>query len=407
MKFVFTSQKPALSQYDKAQKGMESLFQRRDIGFLQLTQRASLWKESSKLGSEIRSKFSDLLVVGIGGSSLGATVIAEVFQKPNSTHRLHFCDNVDPLEFERLIASLNLEKTACLGVSKSGNTAETLMNLDFINQIYFEKGLSLQDHFFALTETRANPLYNLALQWKRPGLEFPSDVGGRFSVLSPVGMLPAAFLGLDLESFRQGALKAQNNKTLIVEATAQFLESFQREEWISLFWFYSSWMKNFGRWTQQLWAESLSKKINRQSMTAPRVSTPLPSIGTCDQHSILQQIVEGPFDKFVLFITFRSCEQSGIKLANSIFPQQQPPHHGKTLGDLLKAEALATSRSLTQVGVSNAIMEVETLSPESLGELFMFWQLVVAVLGECLDLNAFDQPGVELGKKLAREILQS
>ena len=396
------------SQYlSKSRVALEQFLARKDIGFHQMPTRKKLWEDSSELGRGIRQNFTDLVVIGIGGSSLGVRVIAEIFMSPNSSHRLHFCDNVDASEFQRLISSLpDLSKTAWLAISKSGNTTETLMAVDLAHQIYSDRGLKFLPNFFAISELKSSPLFDFALAAKRPCLEIPLDVGGRFSVLSPVGMVPAAFLGLDPEQFRQGAELALQNKKMVAEVMAQALHSFDRQEWISLFWYYSSWMKNFGGWTQQLWAESLGKKTNVAKEPAPRASTPVSAIGACDQHSILQQVMEGAHDKFVIFTRVKAAETSDFILKKTLFPVHQYLQ-GRSLGDLLGAEALATSQALTQVGVSNLVIELNELSAKSLGELFMFWQLVVAGLGQCMEINAFDQPGVELGKRLARKILQS
>jgi len=408
MKLNSNSQTVTAQQLNKAQQGLREFMVRQDIGFHHLpTKKKNLWSDSFELGQKIRDQFQDLVVIGIGGSSLGVRVINEIFAQPQDAHRLHVCDNVDALEFSRLIATLpNLQKTAWLAISKSGSTLETLMVTDLANQIYKNRGLNFFDNFFSVTEKRASPLFDLSLANQRPSLEIPIDVGGRFSVLSPVGMLPAAFLGLNPEHFRKGAEAALNNSELISQVMAQVLASFERQEWVSLFWNYSSWMKNFGSWTQQLWAESLAKKTDIKNQPALRASTPLTAIGACDQHSILQQVMEGARDKFVIFTRVQSAENSELKLQRSLFAGNEYLQ-GRGLGDLLGAEALATSQALTQVGVSNLVLEVKDLSAQSLGEQFMFWQLVVAGLGQCLGLNAFDQPGVELGKRLARKILQT
>jgi glucose-6-phosphate isomerase len=408
IKILSQSIKSSPAHVQTAEKGLQKFLQRSDIGFSQLTKRKPLWDSSHELGKTLRKGFSDLVVVGIGGSSLGVRVIAEIFSDPQNSHRLHFCDNVDAAEFQRLMDTLpDLAKTAWLAISKSGTTLETLMAVDLAAQIYQKKGLRFSDHFFAISEPRSNPLHDFAQSIQRPCLEIPLDVGGRFSVLSPVGLVPAAFLGLDTEEIRKGAESAfsKEGTEAITQVMAQTLQSYDRQEWITLFWYYCSWMKNFGGWTQQLWAESLSKKTDRQNKPAKRASAPLMAIGACDQHSILQQVMEGARDRFVIFTRVKSAETSQLKLEESKFAVHQFLR-GRGLGDLLAAEAKATEQALTQVGVSNMVLQVEDLSARSVGELFMFWQLVVAGLGECLDINAFDQPGVELGKRLARQILQ-
>lgn len=387
----------------KARQGLEAFLQRKDIGFSDIPNRSQLWNEASALGAKLRGEFHNMVLVGIGGSSLGPRVLADLYQEPQATHQLFFCDNVDPWEFDRLFKGLkNLDKTCWVFISKSGSTIETLTSLDFIQQ---RLGDQLFSRAAVISENRENPLTAWAKKHAVPTLEIPVDVGGRFSVLSSVGMLPAAFLGVDIARVRKGAAAAISDKQKIIDMAAHALASFERQEWITQFWFYSSGLKNLGAWLQQLWAESLAKATDRKGQPAPRVSTPLSQVGACDQHSVLQQVMEGSRDKFAIFCRVQQVENSGEKLVQSQF-KIQDFLAGKTMGALLAAEAGATQEALSHQGVSTLSLTMSDLSPESLGEIFMFWQLVVASLGECLDINAFDQPGVELGKKLAKESLK-
>jgi glucose-6-phosphate isomerase len=255
-----------------------------------------------------------------------------------------------------------------------------------------------------VTEIKASPLFDFATKHQRPILEVPLDVGGRFSVLTAVGMLPAAFMGLNTEEFRAGAESALAMKERVISVSAHALQSFEREEWITLFWHYSSLTRYFGGWIQQLWAESLAKETDRKQNPAKRASTPMSAIGACDQHSILQQVMAGAKDKFVLFVRVGSAESSTETLQETVFPQHKYLL-GKGLGQILAAEAEATSLALTQSQVSNMVLHIPDLSPRTVGFLFMFWELVVGLIGEAMNINAFDQPGVELGKRLAKQIL--
>ncbi len=351
--------------------------------------------------------FWRLVIVGIGGSSLGPRALHEIFHEVNQRHQIHFCDNTDVMTFDKLIRSIpDLKKTAWVFISKSGATIETLAAFDFIHQHYKKTGLQFIEQTFYVTELQKNPLYDFALAHHRPILEIPQNVGGRFSVLTAVGMLPAAFLGLNLEDFRIGAESALAMNERVITVTAHALQSFERQEWITLFWHYSSLMKNFGGWIQQLWAESLAKTKTRQQKDAPRVSTPMNAIGACDQHSILQQVMEGAKDKFIIMVRIGSAESSSESMHETAFPQHKFLLN-KGLGQILAAEAEATANAFTQSEISNLVLFVPDLSPRTVGFLLMFWELVVANIGECLDINAFDQPGVELGKRLAKQILST
>jgi len=237
-----------------------------------------------------------------------------------------------------------------------------------------------------------------------PRLEIPLDVGGRFSVLSPVGMFVASFLNLQVDDFRAGARKALLSEDLISEFIAQTIQSFERKESITLFWFYNSSLFSLGGWLQQLWAESLGKKVNLSGEAAPFVSTPIYAISASDQHSILQQVIEGLKDKFVVFLRFEKNEQGSVVLNNSHFAETKNLVQ-KTMGVLLAAEAEATEEALRKSGVSTFACSTKVMDEFTLGYVFMFFQLVVAGIGEYLQINAFDQPGVELGKRLAKEKL--
>ncbi len=395
----------------QSKDALSKVLARQDLGFHQVPMRDELWQEISRVAGQIADDVVDMVVVGIGGSSLGPKALYEVFESPTQKRKIYFCDNVDRVEFDRTLARLrDLEKTIWVFTSKSGSTIETLVAADFAHQVYLENKKTLKA--IVVTEKRKNPLFDWAQAKAFPILEIPQDVGGRFSVLTAVGMLPMAFLFAEkkslqnIEQFRLGAKQALVDSENITQVTAQFLASFARQEWISFFWFYSSQYAYFGRWLQQLWAESLAKSQNRQGGAPPRVSTPMWALGSCDQHSLLQQVMEGDRDKFVIFTSVKQIESDICGLQETQFPAQQF-FLKRSMGQLIKAQSIGTSQALNQQNVSTLRLQILDLSCQSFGYQMMFWQLVVATLGECLDINAFDQPGVELGKRLAREILQS
>jgi len=395
---------PSAAHLTQAKSGWKNLLNRTDPGFLHLVNRQKLWESAQVMGDSIRQQFTQMVVVGIGGSSLGAKAIAEVLGQKDE-HQLHFLENVDPVEFARLFSAIDPKFTAWVFISKSGTTLETLSLYDFVAQEYKTLGLEFGENTFYVSEFSKNPLSDQALRLKRPCLEIPKDVGGRYSVLTPVGMLPAAFLGYPVKEFFDGAALAMESEEQVCQFVASVLESFSQKKWITVFWFYSSVMKNAGGWIQQLWAESLAKKVDREQKPAARVSTPMVAIGPCDQHSILQQVVEGEKDKLVVFF---QVENLGLlpTLKESAFAQ----HNfwtNRTLQEILDAERKATSSAVAEEGVANLTIHLPDLSPKTLGYLFMYFQLAVGVLGEVLNIDAFNQPGVELGKRLAKKILSS
>jgi glucose-6-phosphate isomerase len=390
-----------------ARAGLNALKARTDIGFLRLPEARELWNSAEHRGRELRKNNHCMVVLGMGGSSLGGRALIHALERFHNTHEVVFIDNVDADRFWKWLRSrTNLQDTHWVIVSKSGNTIETLTMAELIDQHLRASGFKkLSANCTVISEIEDNPLMRWAKKEGVPALEIPKDVGGRFSVLSPVGVLPAAFYGVDCEKMREGAAWALGQDELVVRLAAQTLMSFNRKEAITMFWAYADGLREFGLWTQQLWAESLGKAVDRKGERAPNASTPIPAIGSSDQHSILQQVMEGPRDKFVWFFRVDASEKEGPSIEKGLFDCQQLMH-GKTMGALFGAMATATRDALAKQGIQSVTLTAERLDEKSMGALFMLLQLVVGTLGEALNINAFDQPGVELGKKLARGILQ-
>jgi glucose-6-phosphate isomerase len=371
-------------------------------GFHRLLERDHLWESSEKLAQQFRKNFKELVVVGIGGSSLGFEVFKDFFNISN----VHLLDNVDPLAFQRLMENVDLAQTAWVFISKSGTTIETLTTLDCVIDAYESQSMNWTKRFACITENKKSSLFQFAQENSIPLLEVPFDVGGRFSVFTPVGLFPLFFSGFSKEQIQRGMRAALERKENVLQLMTQFLASFERGEWITCFWFYSSHARALGQWISQLWAESLAKNVNQKGETAPRVSTPVWLKGACDQHSVLQQVMEGSRDKFVLFIDFMDLEHRAPQVQNPRFPETQILK-GLSMGKLLLVESEATRRALEESGVSTLHLTLDQGNAEHISEFMMTMMLVVAGLGEALHINAFNQPGVELGKKIAKSILAS
>lgn len=390
-------------KYLQAQKSLSAHLQRKDLGYLHLPHRVQLWLDCQKLADSWRSKFEKIYVLGIGGSSLGIKTLVEIF----NLKQISVIDNVDPIVFNQVLSTVeDFNKVGWVVISKSGKTIETLTALEFVHQIYKEKNIRLENRCLVITENDSNPLSMWAENFGVPKLEVPKDVGGRYSVLSPVGMFPAAFAGLNIEQIRLGAIEALKNTTLVGHLMSHFISSFEAQEWITEFWFYSSRTTYLGQWWMQLWAESLAKKKNKFNQEAPRVSTPISAIGASDQHSILQQVMEGARDKFVVFWRFKDTKDFGPSLTQNYFSETQVLLN-KKMGELLWAEQEATCEAMTSHRVSTLTLNAENLQEKSLGFIFMLLQITTGGLGELLEINAFDQPGVELGKRLAIDKLKN
>jgi glucose-6-phosphate isomerase len=366
------------------------------VGFHQIPHRNPLWTAIENLKNSWVGKFDQVAVVGIGGSSLGPQVISDVFQKD----QVLYFENADSVKFKTLCQKIkDPQKTAWVISSKSGATIETLCLIEALTDHFQDMGPLV----CVISEKVDNPLTLWAKKKNYPQLEIPLDVGGRYSVLTAVGMLPAALLGLNIREFQKGATAALQDKAHIHQLVAQTIASFEREEWITVFWFYTSSGVSMGRWVQQLWAESLGKKKSKSGEKARRVSTPMIAMGSVDQHSTLQQMMEGFSDQFFWFFRFENLEKNqALKIQN--FPHLEILKN-KTMGDLFAAQATANEKALNERGAQSLRIVYPDLNEYSLGHFFMIMQLVVAVVAEALDLNAFDQPGVERSKVLTNSVL--
>lgn len=409
MSEVISSSQGPISIESSVQTALQEVLDNKAIGFTRLPQRQELFNQSQELANQLFSEFTQIVLIGIGGSSMGAHALHEV--SGHSQLTFHFLENVDSESFKNLWQKIStskesLKKTAFLVVSKSGSTIEILWNYSTLENLLAKHDLKLIEQSFFISDLGSNPISDLARKYQRPLLEVPADVGGRFSVLSPVGLVIAAICGFNLEQMRKGAESATKAHQAITEATQMFLNSFKRKEDITLFWFYHSNFRWFGAWIQQLWAESLGKKTTKSGTPAPSFSTPMIAVGACDQHSILQQVAHGPKNKFVCFYNFNTAIESELKFSSTNF-EDLKFLEGRNYGDLIKYQTLATAEALNKNLVSTAIFNINNSDKSySLGYLFMYFQLIVATLGQHENIDAFDQPGVALGKELTLNLLK-
>lgn len=409
IKIDFNNRQISQGLLQRAEAAFKTVITRGDLGFLKAAERMHFFEAAAQRAHRVRTHFNETVFVGIGGSSLGARTVYEALRSRAEAnfHRLHFFDNLDSVAFWQSLKALREpDKTHFVLASKSGGTLETVAMTEFLAQELKSKGLSLHRQATVISSFNDSPLNAWMERHSVPHLEIPSDVGGRYSVLGPIGYFPAALLQVNIKSFQEGIEWALDAKAEVTELIASSLASFDRGEWITSFWLYSQRMESFGAWWQQLWAESLAKKVNRKGSAAPRVSTPFVAIGARDQHSLLQQWIEGYPDKSVWLLRVAESESSSPALKASEL-KGVDFLVGRSLGDVFAAEAEATLKALDQTGIATLGMRIENLDARTLAALFMFHQLVVAGIAEALDINAFDQPGVELGKKLAKIRLQN
>lgn len=340
-------------------------------------------KELKLIAKDFQNRFEDVLILGTGGSSLGGKTLCALSK---STHpKLHFLDNVDPETFERIFENLHSNKTGILIISKSGSTAETLMQALTLKAVW---GDDICKNTIMITEPTSNTMRKLGESWGVRILEHPQDVGGRFSCFTRVGLLPAAIAGLNLNEVLDGAQDVLESRIEEVAASSQTTASLQMPNHVMMP--YCDRLLSFAFWWKQLWAESLGKK--------GKGFTPIEALGTVDQHSQLQLFLDGPQDKFFTVVTTASRGQ-GWKVTNI------PMFEGKTMGDLLAAEQEAIIETLVRHNCPVREIHLEKLTEKELGGLMMYFMMETIMTAEALKVNAFDQPAVEEGKELTRRIL--
>src|SRR3990172_7853638 len=330
-----------------------------DIGFYNLPYDKTLLKDIIVLSKELAEGFDNLVVLGIGGSALGAKALFNALCHPYHNLllrnercglRVFFCDNIDPDGFQPLLEILNLKKTVFNVITKSGETAETIAQFMVVKKLLERKvGRRYREHIIITTDPVKGALRNIADKEVFKTLPVPQNVGGRYSALSAVGLLPSAMAGIDIKKLFAGARYADEicsieniwKNPAYMAAILQYL-AYQKGKSISVIMPYSNSLKYFAEWYVQLWAESLGKRINLKGEVINCGQTPVGVIGTTDQHSQLQLYMEGPYDKVITFIEVKKFKD---KVAiPKIFEDFKEIGYlgGHTLNELFHAEQAAT-----------------------------------------------------------------
>lgn len=357
------------------------------------------------LAADIRKRFRRVVLAGAGGSSMSARTLLclqSAFIKPC----FHFLENIDPDVMDDVLDNIDVAESCFLVISKSGSTVETLSQFYVLWQVVSEK-LGVQkaaEHFIVITTPgKGNPMWDAASELGIRILAHPHDIGGRFSILTNVGLLPAAIAGLDIRALRRGAqdivrkLDRAKQPTDFAPALGAAMQCahIAAGRNISVMLPYSERLAGFSAWYRQNWAESLGKN--------GKGSTPIRALGTTDQHSQLQLYLAGPKDKlFHLILLKRGGTGRAIPVPareDLIYMQR------KTVGDIMQAEQIATMETLIQQGCPVRLFELEGLAEEQVGALLMHFMLEIILTSYLLGVNAYDQPAVEDGKVLARDYL--
>ena len=360
---------------------------------------------------------SDIVILGTGGSSLGGQALAQLdghgvpgLGLLRSGVRLHFMDNLDPETYAAVLEKLPHNTTRFIAISKSGGTGETLMQTAAALAAVKKAGLAVRipDLFLGLTEPTKNGkrsgLRVLLDEYKIPVLDHDPNVGGRFSVLTNVGLLPAAMLGLDVFAIRDGAAAAfapvlDRRPPAEVPAAVGAALAVALGKPISVMMAYADRLERFTRWYVQLWAESLGKD--------GKGTTPVAALGPVDQHSQLQLFIGGPRDKLFTIVTVGTAGRGPRIDADLARLAGEPDFAGRTIGDLVAAQGRATAETLAKSGCPVRTIHIEKLDEASLGELLMHFMLETIIAAHLLGVDPFDQPAVEEGKVLAKAYLVS
>jgi glucose-6-phosphate isomerase len=366
---------------------------------------------------QLADRATDIVILGTGGSSLGGQTLAQLagfavagVGALRAPPQLHFIDNLDPDSFATLLATLPRATTRFVAISKSGGTAETLMQTIAALSAVKNEGLQtrIPDIFLGISAPaksgKANGLRDLLGKYRVPMLDHDTGVGGRYSALTNVGLLPAAMLGLDVAAVREGAglalapVLAKKPAAQVPAAVGAALSvALSGSKSISVLMAYCDRLQRFTHWYVQLWAESLGK--------GGKGTTPVAALGPVDQHSQLQLFIGGPRDKLFTVITVDGAG-SGPRIDGELARLAgEPGFAGKTIGDLVAAEGRATSETLAKNGCPVRTIHISKLDEESLGELMMHFMLETIIAAHLLGIDAFDQPAVEEGKVLAKKYL--
>jgi len=392
--------------------------------WLNLGYNQKLAEEINEFARTCKGKYDDLVILGIGGSSLGGYALLKALchpywnllssEKRDGYPRYHFVENVDADQIDGLMAVLNLKRTQVLVISKSGTTAETMSAFLLLKQ-QLDAALGTEQaarQIVAITDEEAGILRPLAEKEGYTTFEVPDDVGGRFSVFSAVGLLPAALCGVDIDEILEGVRDIDGvlqNPNLAENPVAQsslihYLLN-EKGKTMSVFMPYSNALSSVSDWYVQLWAESLGKEKDLNGNLVYAGQTPVRAVGVTDQHSQVQLFNEGPNNKVITFVEVQKCHTTvtipkgvdGIEALDYLV--------GKTFNELMAAEFEATRASLTKRNRPNLTISLPAVTPYYFGQLLYCLQVQTALTGMLMNIDPFDQPGVEWAKKATKALM--
>ena len=374
-------------------------------------------KEIKDYAEQMKDKVEAFVVLGIGGSALGPICVQQAINHPfyneltrekrNGYPKLYVADNVDPERLSCLFLFINPEECLFNCVSKSGSTSETMSQFMIIKEMLEEKlgKEKAAEHIVCTTDKEKGNLIKIAAEEGYKTFIIPSGVGGRFSELTPVGLLPAAMCGIDIELMLQGAAYMDElskeedfyKNPAYMFALLSYIAMEQGKN-ISVMMPYADSLKYVSDWFAQLWAESLGKKVDNSGNVVNSGQTPVKSLGVTDQHSQVQLYTEGPFDKMIVLLGVDKFRRTMTipKIYGDI--PSLGFLCGVTQNKLIATEQMATEYALQKAGKANMTITLPEVNEFTIGELLYMLEVATGFAGELLNIDAFDQPGVEEGK---------
>lgn len=404
---------------------LQAMRQSGEAGFYDLPQDKTAAREAKKLAQRVRAGFENFVLLGIGGSALGPACVHTALAHPyhnilgkkerRGAPRMFFLDNADPEWVGRLSEAIDLKKTFFSVVSKSGSTPETLAQLMVFYAAAAKKAgrLRVDRQFAATTDPGNRPLRDLAQRRGWPILEMPKKVGGRFSVLTAVGLFPAAVEGISPQRLLSGAAEMEGRcrvedlrkNPAEFFAAIHYLADTRLGKHIAVMMPYASALRDLADWHRQLWAESLGKAVDFSGATVHAGQTPVKALGATDQHSQVQLYAEGPNDKIFTFIGVERFRK-GCKIPAGLPELGEMSYlSGPDMSRLLNEELNATEFALTKAQRPSLRFQWDRITPENLGGMFFLLEAATAFAGGLYNIDPFNQPGVEEGKRATAALM--
>ncbi len=404
----------------KAEKFHKELLARRkaeELGFFDLPYQDALVRQIKKTVSQLKGRFDNFVVLGIGGSALGNIALQTALNHPHYNlldkkarrgfPRIFVMDNVDPEYFSGLLDVIDPKKTLFNLISKSGGTAEPMSQYMIVREILRKKlGPRAKNHIIATTDTDKGILREIVGSEGFDSFVIPDNVGGRFSVFTAVGLLSAAMGGIDIAKLLAGAAAMDKRcstpsltkNPAYLNAIIHFLADTKKGKSMSVMMPYSNALYMIADWYRQLWAESLGKKYDLKKKAVYAGQTPIKALGATDQHSQVQLYAEGPNDKIFTLVGVDRYRRE-VKIPKTHQDYDALSYlGGKTMNQLIDAERLGTEAALTAAKRPNITLSLPAINEHTIGQTLYMYQVQTAFAGQLYNINAFDQPGVEAGK---------